>query len=111
MTGKRVNLLPEEFADLEPFVDVWAKPTEAERHLARETSTIEDIDLFYSVMAPRMNDVLSWLSKQPPHGPEGGAPLLLNLAFGLVEASLAAEIYRQPEVINRFDRSRLHFVT
>lgn len=110
MTKICERALPAGFEDLQPFVAKWAKATEAERHAVRENSTIAEADAFYAAMLPRMEEILGWLAGQPAHGLDAEAATLLDLANGLVEASLATEVYRQPEVINGFDRSRLHFV-
>ena len=41
--------LPESFKDLEPFAH-WALETEPERMAARETGTIEELQVFYEAM-------------------------------------------------------------
>ena len=42
--------VPAEFADLEPYLEQWALPTETARNSARLSSEMEDITAFYTVM-------------------------------------------------------------
>lgn len=102
-----VAMLPDGFADFEPFVD-WALPLESQRHDKRFASTTEELQTFYGVaMAPgsttdrtRIEDVVHHLN-QYNLGPDGAtnhldAPdavnrlFLVSLAFTGVAYSLEA---------------------
>jgi hypothetical protein len=56
------NVLPAEFADLEPFAD-WAIPSETARYAKRVSSTMHELQAFYDAAFPRMEDALSYLEQ------------------------------------------------
>lgn len=94
MTDERK--LPAAFADLQPYVSVWAKPTVDERLAARGTSPMEDITAFYNAMIVRADDVLTYLDDFDLYDMPEDASLLMQLLLALVQASVAVEIQRQP---------------
>ena len=107
------NLLPEQFQDLEPFVQAWVLATETARNRKRLLSTMEKIQAFYNAMMPRMEAVLEYLSQFPlAKLPEGAHTLpeetqrLFHLALSLAEVTPAVELYKQPGVIDGFDPTR-----
>lgn len=107
------RLLPEPFQDLEPFVNVWAWATEAQRNQHRLTSSMTEIQAFYDTLMPRMEAILSYLSQFPlARLPEEVDRLpeetqrLLYLAFSVVEVATAVELYQQPSVPDGFDPRR-----
>ena len=92
-------LLPDRFADLEPFAD-WILPTEAERYARRLASSMAEMQSFYDAAFPRLDDILAHTD-----GIElGGAPVgdqdrnLAYLAFSLVMVSFPVEAWKQPHV-------------
>jgi hypothetical protein len=101
--------LPGPFRDLEPFAD-WALPTERERMAARESSRIEELQVFYSAMMGRLPAIVEYLKQFPLDRMPEDSQRLLEMALSLVEVSIAVELYRRPQVINGFDRSRFAVV-
>jgi hypothetical protein len=98
-------VLPAPFVGLEPFAH-WALTTESERLMARESSTREELQMFYDAMMPRMAAIVEYLNRFPlDHMPED-ARRLLHMALSAVEVSIATELYRQPKAVNGFDRTR-----
>jgi hypothetical protein len=97
--------LPASFRDLEPFAH-WALPTEKERVVARESGTIEELQVFYDAMIARLPAIIEHLKQFPIDRIPEDSQRLLEMAFSLVEVSIAVELYRRPQVINGFDRSR-----
>jgi hypothetical protein len=97
--------LPGPFRDLEPFAD-WALPSEKERMAARESGTMEELQVFYDEMIARLPAIVEYLKQFPLDRMPEDAQRLLEMALSLVEVSIAVELYRQPQVINGFDRSR-----
>jgi hypothetical protein len=98
-------VLPASFVELEPFAH-WALTTERERLMARESSTREELQMFYGAMMPRMAAIIEYLNRFPlDHIPEN-AKRLLDMALSVVEVSIATELYRQPKAVNGFDRAR-----
>ena len=99
--------LPEEFADLEPYVEKWALGTEAERNATRLATDIEDIRAFYTAIQARIDDILTLLADQDPASlPETTRPLF-QLTLSYCEVAPAVELFRQPGVVDGFEPDRL----
>ena len=91
------NVLPAEFADLEPFAD-WAIHGERARYAKRVSSTMEQLQTFYDAAFPRIDDALAYLEKYEVDDlPEEGKRLLW-LYCALVTVSFPVEAWRQPRV-------------
>ena len=74
--------------------------------MARESSSREDLQMFYDAMMPRMASIVEYLNRfQLDRMPED-AMRLLQMALSVVEVSIATELYRQPKAISGFDRTR-----
>jgi len=99
-------VLPAPFVGLEPFAH-WALSTEWERFMARESSSREELQMFYDAMMPRMAAIVEFLNRFPLDRMPEDALRLLRMALSVVEVSIATELYRQPNAINGFDRARL----
>ncbi len=107
------RLLPEAFADLDPWAGDWGLPTERERNSRRLGSTWEQLRSFYDVMLPRAEAALEHLKDFPcSDGPGGAGGLpaperrLLDLMLMLAEVAPAVEVFGQPTVIGGFDPAR-----
>jgi len=91
------NVLPAEFADLEPFAD-WAIHGERARYAKRVSSTMEQLQTFYDAAFPRVDDAMTYLEKYELDDlPEEGKRLLW-LYCALVTVSFPVEAWRQPRV-------------
>jgi hypothetical protein len=102
------NLLPVEFADLEPFAKKWCLATEAERYAERMASAISEMQTFYDACFPRVRDAMAHLDKYPLHDLPPEQLNLLRLVYSLIMVSLPVEVWSQPRVIDAgtayFDR-------
>lgn len=87
--------LPAQFAELEPYVDMWAKPTANERLAARGLCTMEEITEFYDAMIGRADEVLTYLDQFDLYDLPDDAATLMKLLLGLVQASMSVEIQQQ----------------
>jgi len=91
------TLLPEGFAEFEPFVAEWAVSTMAERLQRRVNSTPESRLAFYRGFGPRTDDALVYLNQFPlediPKDPQ--KQRLLQLTLSMVEVSLTEEVNGQ----------------
>jgi hypothetical protein len=96
------NLLPEQFEDLEPFIE-WALATESQRAAKRVASTIEEIRLFYDTMLPRMKVIVPCLNEFPLDQMPADARRLFHMTLSLAEVANAVELYGQPGVVDGFD--------
>lgn len=92
-----MGVLPEPFADLEPFAD-WCLPTEGERYAKRLSSTMDELQAFYDAAFPRLEAMLAHLDALPLDDLPEDATRLLWLCYSLVNASFPVEVWRQPRV-------------
>jgi len=90
-------MFPDKFADLEPFAD-WALESEAQRYAKRLASTMDELQTFYDVVFPRLDDVLGYLDALDLNALPDDAKHLLWLGYSLVNASFPVEVWRQPRV-------------
>ena len=101
-------MLPEEFADLEPFAGTWCLPAEAARYAQRLASTMAEMQAFYDAAFPRVRDAMAHLDRFPLRELPERELNLLHLVFSLVMVSLPVEVWHQPRVIDSgtayFDR-------
>jgi hypothetical protein len=91
------SLLPNEFADLEPFVD-WALPTERERYAKRLSSPMDELQAFYDAAVPRLEDAAAYLEQLRLDALPDDATRLLQLCYSLINVSFPVEAWRQPRV-------------
>ena len=91
------NVLPAEFADLEPFAD-WAIPTERARYAKRLASTMDDLQAFYDAAFPRHEAAATHLEQFELDALPEDAKRLLWLFCALVTVSFPVEVWRQPRV-------------
>jgi hypothetical protein len=88
--------LPQKFASLAMFTDMWALPTRAERFRQRVTARFDDVKAFYDAMLPQMDDIVAHLNTFPiaERGKLPGAESnLLFLALSFMEVALAVECF------------------
>lgn len=104
--------LPEEFADLERFVDAgWALPREHDRWARRVGSTAAEIKDLYETMLPRMDSIVSYLDRNSLETlPEKDRSLFyLTLAF--MDVAPAWEVFQAPDLPEPvFPIARMHIV-
>lgn len=91
------NILPADFADLEPFAG-WAIPTERARFAKRMASTMDELQAFYDAAFPRMAEATSYLEGVALDGISDEDKHLLWLFASLVTVSFPVEVWRQPRV-------------
>jgi hypothetical protein len=90
--------LPEGFADLEPWVADWAKPTRAERYAARLAKTSDELAAFYDAIAPRAEEAIAYLDKLDINDLPEDATRLLQLLYSMILVSYAVNIFHQPRI-------------
>ncbi len=91
-------LLPEEFADLEPFAATWCLPTEHERYHTRLASTMDEMQALYDAAMPRAEEAMAYLEKLPFDALPQDALNLLHLLYSLIQVSFPVEVWHQPKV-------------
>jgi hypothetical protein len=93
-----MTLLPDEFADLEPFAETWALATERERYATRLSSSMDDMQAFYEAVFPRADAARKYLDQFPLDALPDEASRLLHLLYSLISVSFAVECWKQPHV-------------
>ena len=90
-------MLPTEFADLERFSQ-WCLPSETERYTKRLSSSMAEMQAFYDVAFPKINDVISYCDKFPLDDLPDDARTLMHIMQSLVMVSFPVEVWKQPRV-------------
>ena len=93
-----MTMLPDAFADLEPFAATWCLRTEGERYDRRLASTMDEMQTFYDAAFPRLEDALSYLDQFALDSLPEDATHLLWLCYSIVQVSFPVEVWRQPWV-------------
>jgi len=91
-------LLPEEFADLEPFARTWCLPTTTARYQQRLASTMDEMQEFYDAAVPRGEAAIDHLSALDLHDLPEKATNLMWLMASLSTVSFAIDIFLQPKI-------------
>jgi hypothetical protein len=91
-------LLPEGFADLEPYVEDWALPTRAERYATRLSKTIDELDAFYDAIAPHAERAIAHLDALDLDDLPDDATRLLHLLYSMILVSYPVNVFKQPRI-------------
>jgi hypothetical protein len=89
--------LPAEFAEFEPYL-AWDLATEPERYAKRLASSMLEMQAFYDVAFPRLNDVIGYCDKYPLDDLPEDAKSLMHIMQSLVLVSFPIEAWKQPRV-------------
>lgn len=92
-----MTVLPEQFADLEPYAD-WCLATEAERYAKRLASSMDELQAFYDAAFPRLEEATAYLDTLDFDALPEDATHLLWLYYSVVNASFPVEVWRQARV-------------
>jgi hypothetical protein len=93
-----MSMLPDEFADLEPYAATWCLPTEPERLAARLSSSMVEMRAFYDAITPRAEAAMDHLDRIPLHDLSEEATNLLHLLYSMIQVSFPVESWNQPRV-------------
>jgi hypothetical protein len=91
------NILPADFADLEPFAH-WAIPTERARYAKRLAGSMDELQAFYDAAFPRLEAATSYLQQVTLDDTSEENKHLLWLLCSLVTVSFPVEVWRQAKV-------------
>jgi hypothetical protein len=105
-TSRPEFTLPEPFAALQPFVAVWALPTETERNIRRHQVPMADIAAFSDAMLAHVDAIVAYLNGFDMNALPPEAAPLMQLLLSLAEVAPAIEFYRQPAVVDGYDPRR-----
>ncbi len=102
------QILPQEFAELQPFVGKWAKPTEYERAAERRAATPEQLNAFYGAILFRLPEILERIDRHPLGAVAGADRLLFHMTLSLAEIAPHVEFYKSdPHVPFAFKEERM----
>jgi hypothetical protein len=90
--------LPDGFADLEPYVEEWARPTHAERYEVRLSKTFDELCEFYDAIAARAEDAIAHLDGLDLDALPEDATRLLHLLYSMILVSYAVNVFHQPRI-------------
>ncbi len=102
-------LLPEQFAELEPYAATWCLETEPERYEQRMASTMAQMQPFYDAGFPRIGEALAHCDRFPLDAMPDDARRLLHLVHSLIMVAMCVEIWHQPRVVDGAD-AQIHRV-
>src|ERR1700677_559186 len=91
------NRLPAEFAGLEPYL-YWDLANEPERYAKRLRPSMSDVQAFYHVAFPRLNDVIAYCDKYPLDDLPEDAQTLMHMMQSLIMVSFPIEAWKQARV-------------
>jgi hypothetical protein len=89
--------LPAEFSYLEPYL-AWDLATEPERYAKRLASSMPEMQAFYDVAFPRLNDVIEYCDKFPLDDLPEDVENLMRLLYSMIMVSFPVECWKQPRV-------------
>jgi hypothetical protein len=93
-----MSLLPDGFAELEPYVEDWAKPTRAERYEARLAKPFPELVEFYDAVAPKAEAAIAHLDGLDVAALPEDASRLLLLLYSFILVSYAVNVFHQPRI-------------
>jgi len=88
------ELLPEEFRDLERFVQVWSLPTQNEREATRRASSAQERQEFYDATVPRLASIVDYLNRLSLDAMPEDARRLFYLTLSLAEIAPNVELFK-----------------
>lgn len=99
--------LPPGFEALEPFAEIWALTTTAQRTAKRSASSADERAAFFAAAAPLLDPALALLDARPlaEHTPQERR--LMDLIYALAHVALAVEIQGPDEIKSAPWRDRL----
>jgi hypothetical protein len=90
--------LPDGFADLEPYVADWARPTRTQRYEMRLSKTIEELSDFYDAIAARAEEAIAYLDSLDLNDLPDDATRLLQLLYSMILVSYPVNVFMQPRI-------------
>jgi len=91
-------LLPTQFADLEPFAQIWVLPTANERCQRRLDGSMAEMQAFYEATLPRGDEIFTYLDQFDYEEMPETAVHLLWLLCSLSAVSFSVDVFKQPGV-------------
>jgi hypothetical protein len=93
-----MTMLPDEFADLEPFAATWCLATEPQRYARRLASSMAELQRFYEAVEPRAAAAIDHCDQYPLDAMPDAVVNLMHLLYSFVNVSFPVEVWLQPRV-------------
>lgn len=93
-----MTLLPDDFADLEPFAEKWCLATEPERYSTRLASPMGELQEFYDAVQPRAEAAIAYCDQFPLDEMAEPVVNLMHLIYSFVNVSFPVEVWLEPRV-------------
>jgi hypothetical protein len=93
-----MSSLPEGFAELEPYVDDWARATRAERYAMRLSTSFDELCEVYDAVAPHAERAIAHLDERDLAALSAEDTRLLQLLYSMILISYAVNIFHQPRI-------------
>ena len=105
-----MNLLPEKFSKLTPWVAEWALANEQARYLRLHAVTFEELRAFYDAMLPEMESIMTFLKTQPVQGMQPNSQNLYHLAMTFAETAHPLDLgWKDTDFPSAFPWGRMEF--
>lgn len=102
--------LPEAFATLAPFVDLWSLKGQSVRAAARSQRTAQERQDFYDAAHGLLHPALDYLDSRPPAAFDDTDKALMRMMLSLAGVALAVETQKGAEPVHALSRRRLEIV-
>ena len=86
------SLLPLDFADLEPFAEIWCLPTDRERFAQRRAGSMAELQAFYDAVFPRVEEAITYCDQFPLDAMPDDAVRLLQIVHSFAMVSFQVEV-------------------
>ena len=93
-----MTLLPDGFADLEPFAEKWCLATEPERYSARLACSMPELQAFYDAVKPRAAAAIDYCDRFALDDMPETVVNLMHLIYSFINVSFPVEVWTQPRV-------------
>jgi hypothetical protein len=93
-----MTLLPDEFADLEPFAAKWCLATEPERYATRLKTSMLELQAFYDAIEPRAAAAIDYCDRFALDDMPDAVVNLMHLMYSFINVSFPVEVWLQPRV-------------
>lgn len=91
-------MLPEPFAELEPFAATWVLASGEDRYQRRLSSTMDELQDFYDAVFPRAEEAIAYLEQFELDALPDDAVNLLRMLYSLSTVSPSVDVFAQQKV-------------
>ena len=85
-----MTMMPEEFADLEPFAEKWCLASEPERYATRLATSMPELQTFYDAVQARAAAAIDYCDRFPLDEMPETAVNLMHLLYSFIVVSFSS---------------------